>query len=161
VRITYDPGRISYRDLLDIFWSLYDPAVYYAPRQYMSIIFYHNDEQKRLAEETRGLKEGELGQKVWTEIVPAGGFYLAEDYHQKYYLRRVPTLAAEFEAIYPDLEALVSSTAAARVNGYAAGFGTEDGLREELGSLGLSVEGEEKLLELAGRGLKAACPLPS
>lgn len=160
MQITYDPAQISYRELLGIFWAVYDPAVYDFPRQYMSIIFYHNDEQQRLAEETKALKEAVLQGRVWTEIVPAADFHLAEAYHQKYYLRRVAVLEKEFEAIYPDINDLVSSTAAARVNGYAAGYGTEATLRAELDSLGLSPAAQEKLLEFASHGLNGACPLP-
>ena len=160
VQIEYDPEQISYRDLLDVFWALYNPFVYNSTRQYMSIIFYHDDEQERLAIETKALEEAKRQEKIWSEIVPATGFYLAEDYHQKYYLRRIPQLEGEFEAIYPEINDFVNSTAVARVNGYAVGLGTQATLQEELDSLGLSSAGKAKLLELAEGGLRPACPVP-
>ena len=126
----------------------------------MSIIFYHNDEQKKLAIETKEREEAERKSRVFTEIVPASEFYLAEAYHQKYYLQHIPELADEFHAIYPDVNDFINSTAVARVNGYAGGYGTEAALQEGLRDLGLSPEGNEKLLEIANRGLKPGCPLP-
>jgi peptide-methionine (S)-S-oxide reductase len=76
---------------------------------------------------------------------------VAEDYHQKYRLRGVSVLMAEFEALYPDPAGLVNSTAAARVNGYVGGNGTLNQLEAEIGQLGLSEAGRETLLEIVGR----------
>ena len=160
VQIEYDPEQISYRDLLEVFWAGYDPFVYNSTRQYMSIIFYHDDEQKQLAIETKALEEAKRQENIWTEIVPATTFYLAEDYHQKYYLRTIPQLEGEFEAIYPEINDFVNSTAAARINGYAVGLGTQATLQEELDSYGLSSAGKTKLLELAAGGLRSVCPVP-
>ena len=88
-------------------------------------------------------------------------FYPAEDYHQKYYLRGIPRLEAEFEAKYPDISDFTRSTAVARVNGYVGGFGTSENLQEELELLGLSVESQEIIRDLAERGLTPACPVPT
>jgi peptide-methionine (S)-S-oxide reductase len=127
----------------------------------MSIIFYHNEEQRRLAIETKESEEARLGGDIATEIVPFSKFYLAEDYHQKYYLRRESALMEEFNAIYPDPKDFIDSTAAARVNGYVGGYGTLATPEEEPGILGLSQAGIERLLEIADRGLKSVCPLPN
>jgi peptide-methionine (S)-S-oxide reductase len=127
--------------------------------QYKSIIFYHNDEQKRLAEESKERLEAELNDKIFTEIIPASTFYLAEDYHQKYYLQQIPELFNEFKAIYPDMNDFISSTAAARINGYAAGYGTQAILQEELPDYGLSPGGTSKVLEIAERPLVPGCPV--
>ncbi len=126
----------------------------------MSVIFYHNDEQERQAIESRDELEAETGRTIYTKIVPASTFYLAEDYHQKYYLQQYGELAEEFRAIYPDIEDFIKSTAVARVNGYAGGYGTQETLQKELYSLGLSPEGIDRLLELTERGLNPACPVP-
>jgi peptide-methionine (S)-S-oxide reductase len=151
IQIEYDPTQISYGELLDVFWSSHNPAGRPWSRQYMSIIFYHNDEQRKLAVATRDREAARIQGQIFTEIVPASEFYPAEAYHQKYRLRQVPDLMKEFSAMYPDDGDFVASTAAARVNGYLAGHGTCEGLQEELSSLGLSPEGGERLLGIVCR----------
>jgi peptide-methionine (S)-S-oxide reductase len=163
IQIDYDPTKISYGELLDIFWDTHSPTSPSWSRQYMSIIFYHNDAQKRAALASRDREEARLNRKVYTEIVPAEDFYLAEDYHQKYYLQQVPELRKEIQTIYPALNDFINSTAAARINGYVSGYGFLDVLQEQVGSLGLSPAGEKKLLEIFGSLEKmglAQCPVP-
>ncbi len=92
VEVVYDPARISYEQLLDVFWKNIDPIT---PNrqfcdvgsQYRSAIFYHGDEQKRLAEKSKRTIEssGRFDKPIVTEIHPAGPFYRAEEYHQDYY----------------------------------------------------------------------------
>jgi methionine-S-sulfoxide reductase len=94
VQVTYQPEKISYQELLDVFWRQIDPTdpggsfVDRGP-QYRSAIFYHNPEQKDLAFQSRqGLNQsGRFSKPVVTEILPAGPFYKAEDYHQKFFLK--------------------------------------------------------------------------
>jgi peptide-methionine (S)-S-oxide reductase len=117
----------------------------------MSVIFYHNDEQQKLALETKEQKQVEWGREIYTEIVPASGFYLAEAYHQKYQLQRIHDLARELHSIYPNTEDFVNSTAVTRINGYVSGYGRMADLEKELGELGLSPNGNEKLLEIMRR----------
>lgn len=135
----------------------------------MAAVFYHTDEQKQLALQTRDREANRLGTKIYTEILPATAFYLAEAYHQKYYLRQVPELVKEFAALYPDLNAFVSSTAVSRVNGYIGGYGSLQSLQKEAAGLGLSPAGSKRLMEMvqtldkstryaAQRG--AYCPVP-
>ena len=152
IQIVYDPTQVSYEELLDVFWSSHNPAVQPWSRQYMSVVFYHSEAQRRLAEETKEHEAAEIGGKIWTEVIPAAEFYPAEAYHQKYRLQQVPELMQEFRAMYPDEDAFVASTAVARVNGYLGGNGSADRLREELSSLGLSPAGGEKLLEVVSAG---------
>ncbi|MGR8981595.1 MAG: peptide-methionine (S)-S-oxide reductase MsrA, partial [Gammaproteobacteria bacterium] len=92
VQIEYDPRIISYEKLLDIFWRNIDPTDGKGQfcdkgEQYRSAIFYHNDEQKRLAEisKSRLEKNKSFPEPVVTLILPASDFYPAEDYHQHYY----------------------------------------------------------------------------
>ncbi len=92
VEVVYDPERVSYGELLDFFWRHIDPTDpggQFVDRgaQYRSAIFYHNETQKRLAEESRlRLQEsGRFSKPIVTEILPAGRFYVAELYHQDYY----------------------------------------------------------------------------
>jgi hypothetical protein len=111
------------------------------------VIFYHNEEQRRLAEKTRAAIAAQSGRKIYTDIAPASTFYPAEDYHQKFRLQQDPLLTAEYDAIYPDMKDFVNSTAVSRVNGYLGGYGSTAQLKKELDSLGLSPEGRSRLLE--------------
>lgn len=92
VQITFDTSVISFKELLDVFWKTHDPTTLNrqgedAGPQYRSVIFYHSDEQRKIAEEyKRELQRA----KVWnapivTEIAPYTNFYLAEEYHQNFY----------------------------------------------------------------------------
>ncbi len=90
VQITYDPKKISYEKLLDVFWRNIDPLTANAQfcdsgSQYRSGIFYHDEAQKKLAEASKKRLQGRFKQPIVTEIVRASEFYPAEDYHQDYY----------------------------------------------------------------------------
>jgi peptide-methionine (S)-S-oxide reductase len=90
VQVVYDPKKVSYEKLLEVFWHNVDPLVKDRQfcdhgHQYRTAIFYHDETQKRLAEETKKAREKELGKPIVTEIVPASQYYAAEDYHQDYY----------------------------------------------------------------------------
>tara|TARA_B100001939_G_scaffold348190_1_gene373597 strand:+ start:5316 stop:5792 length:477 start_codon:yes stop_codon:yes gene_type:complete len=100
VEVTFDPAVISYEDLLEKFWDFHDPTTYHRQgpdvgSQYRSAIFYLDDTQKRLAEASREKadRSGRWNNPVVTEIVPAGTFWPAEDYHQKYLEKRGITIA--------------------------------------------------------------------
>ena len=92
VQVVYDPAKVSYKELLDIFWKHMDPTDsggQFVDRgsQYRPAIFYHDDEQKGQAEESREAldKSGRFSKSIVTEIVKFSNFYRAEDYHQNYY----------------------------------------------------------------------------
>jgi peptide-methionine (S)-S-oxide reductase len=92
VEVVYDPARIGYAELLHVFWRNVDPTVKDRQfcdvgHQYRSAIFYHDEEQKRLAEESRAALERSKAfpEPLVTEITPASVFYPAEEYHQNYY----------------------------------------------------------------------------
>jgi len=94
VEVVYDPAKVTYDKLLDVFWHNIDPLVKNrqfcdAGDQYRSAIFVRNDEQRRLADASLKKVAAELKDKgtIYTEIVAAGPFYKAEDYHQDYYLK--------------------------------------------------------------------------
>ncbi len=94
IQVYYDPSKITYEELLDIFWKHVDPTDpggQFADRgsQYRSVIFYHDEEQKRLAEKSKEALErsGKFGKPVVTEIVKFTRFYEAEDYHQDYHTK--------------------------------------------------------------------------
>lgn len=92
VQLTYDPAKISYDELLEIFWQTHDPTTLNRQgadvgTQYRSVVFYHDEDQKKLAEKyKRKLEEaGAFDRPIVTEIVGYDNFYKAEDYHQNYY----------------------------------------------------------------------------
>jgi peptide-methionine (S)-S-oxide reductase len=123
-------------------------------------VFFHNEEQRRLAKETRDREAARRKRKIFTEIVPYTKFYLAEPYHQKYSLRQEPDLMKEFNAMYPDVNDFVNSTAAARLNGYLGGYGTLEVFQTELDTYGLSSAGRKRLLNVVKhRSLIPGCRL--
>jgi peptide-methionine (S)-S-oxide reductase len=90
VQIAYDPSKVTYEKLLEVFWRNIDPLTANAQfcdhgSQYRSAIFYHDETQKKLAEKSKQAVQQRFKQPVVTEIVPAAQFYPAEDYHQDYY----------------------------------------------------------------------------
>lgn len=91
-RIIYDPSKITYDELLEVFWKTHDPTTLNQQGndvgpQYRSVIFYHNDEQKQKAEHYKALldKSGAWTKPIITAIEPFKNFYPAENYHQDYY----------------------------------------------------------------------------
>ena len=92
VEVHYDPAQTTYAELLDVFWRNIDPTTkdrqfVDTGSQYRTAIFYHSEEQKRLAEDSKKKLDasGRFGKPIVTEILPAGKFYPAEEYHQDYY----------------------------------------------------------------------------
>lgn len=92
IQLTYNPAIVSYDELLEIFWQTHDPTTLNKQgadvgTQYRSAIFYHTEEQKKLATNYKAtLDEEQIYPKpIVTEIIPAATFYVAEDYHQNYY----------------------------------------------------------------------------
>lgn len=90
VRVAYDPSQVDYATLLEAFWHNIDPFAKDrqfcdAGSQYRSAIFYHDEQQKQLAERTKADLEQRFGRDIATQIVPAGQFWEAEAYHQDYY----------------------------------------------------------------------------
>jgi len=91
VEVVYDPAKVTYAKLLDVFWHNIDPLVKDRQfcdtgDQYRTAIFYHTEEEKKLAEETKKQVEAKFAPRtVYTQIVAAGPFYKAEEYHQDYY----------------------------------------------------------------------------
>ena len=100
IEVTYDPAKISYDKLLDIFWRQINPTqadgqFHDIGLSYQAAIFYSNEEEKKAAEASKEklAKSGKFSKPIVTEILPAQPFYPAEEYHQKYYLKN----AADYE----------------------------------------------------------------
>ena len=93
VQVEYDPDAVSYEELLDVFWKNHDPTQVNRQgpdvgSQYRSAIFYTGDEQRRIAEAARERAQGSYKRPIATEITPAGTFYRAEEYHQRYFEKK-------------------------------------------------------------------------
>jgi peptide-methionine (S)-S-oxide reductase len=95
VQVTFDPSKLSYEQLLDAFWQMHDPTQVNRQgpdfgSQYRSAIFFHSPEQKATAEKSKLALQasGKFRKPIATEITPAGTFYRAEDYHQRYLEKR-------------------------------------------------------------------------
>ena len=95
VQVTFDPAKVTFAQLLDVFWKLHDPTQVNRQgpdvgTQYRTAIFFHSPEQEEIAKKSRAALEagGKLRRPIATEITPAGTFYRAEEYHQKYLQKR-------------------------------------------------------------------------
>jgi len=94
VKVEYDPARVSFERLLDLLWQIHDPTTLNRQgpdvgTQYRSVIFYNDEHEKAVAEASKKRLEesGRMRRPIVTQIVPAGEFYRAEEYHQRYYER--------------------------------------------------------------------------
>jgi peptide-methionine (S)-S-oxide reductase len=92
VEIVYDPAKVGYEKLLDVFWHNIDPLAKNRQfcdhgDQYRTAIFYHDDKQRSLAEASKAAVQARFKQPIATEIAAAGPFYKAEEYHQDYYVK--------------------------------------------------------------------------
>lgn len=110
VQIIFDPKVISYEEILNVFWNIHDPTSLNGQgpdkgTQYRSIILYHNEEQKRIAEKSKTEVSKKFDKPIVTEIKPLTKFYKAEDYHQDYYNRNRNIPYCRF-VIHPKLKKL-------------------------------------------------------
>ena len=124
VQVEYDPGELTYEELLEVFWANHNPFSAPHKRQYRGVVLVHDERQRDTARTTRAALAERTGQSVETAIEPLESFTPAEDYHQKYELRSTPVLGDELSDIYGP--ALADSTVAARLNGFVAGHGDAD-----------------------------------
>ena len=110
IQIEFDPHKISYEKLLEVFWEAHDPTTMNrqgadAGTQYRSVILYHNDAQKQAAEKAKELAQWRFPRPIVTEIVPLTKFFKAEEYHQDYF-RKNPNAPYCAVVISPKLEKL-------------------------------------------------------
>lgn len=150
-QLDYDPERISYETLLEWFWKEVDPAERPYSRQYMAAVFYADETQKRLAFATAKQAMAGRSGPMRLPILRLGGFYRAEDYHQKYYLRRYTDLMREFSG-YDERE-FEDSTVAMWLNACVGGYLTREELEAEVERLGLPEAGRQRMLSLGKAAL--------
>jgi peptide-methionine (S)-S-oxide reductase len=127
-------------------------------------VFALNENQRQLAEASRTDVAQRRAQPVHTAVETAGTFHPAEDYHQKYLLRRARALFDDLRANYASETELLASTPAARINGYLGCNGYLVDLEREVDSFGLSAQGREQLLAYVKNSCKVpagpTCPAP-
>ena len=92
VRVEFDPRKLSYKELVEFFFKIHNPAQFGGQGvnigdQYRSVIFFHSDEQRDAATKIRDAVQEKLGKKVATQVVKGGAFYMAEEYHQQFYVK--------------------------------------------------------------------------
>jgi peptide-methionine (S)-S-oxide reductase len=154
ILVEYDPETIGYDELLDIYWNNHDPTSK-MKRQYTSLIFYHDDEQKEVAEKSLKKQTDKLGKELVTEILPATAFHDAEDYHQKYRLQQHSWLCKQVN-LFSEMD-FKKSPLAARLNGYVFGQGGINQFNEEVDKLGLNEDAANYvrtlILKYEGQGL--------
>ncbi|KAH8242142.1 peptide methionine sulfoxide reductase isoform X1 [Drosophila bipectinata] len=137
LEIDYDPSVISFKELLDLFWNNHEYGLTTPiKRQYASLILFHDEEQRQVAEASR-LEEQErrAPEIITTEIAPKNNFFAAEAYHQKYRLQGHKDLASSLN-LSPQL--LQSSYVATKLNGYLAGVGGIEQFKSEVETFGLT-----------------------
>lgn len=125
----YNSEILSFEDIMDLFFKSHTPENKSGCNQYRSIIFYHNEEQKIIAERKKVEYEVK-GFLFNTDIVPFDQFHLAEFYHQKYYLQKYPLLVSEVEE--NNEYDFINNVKSTKLNGYCGGYGTIDYLDRDM-----------------------------
>ena len=153
IEMDFDPTIISYEELLQLFWKNHNPlrGQFYGGRQYMSLLLYHNGTQKELVEKTKREWERTLEGKIKTEIAPCEKFYRAEDYHQKYYLKRYGNAVEMLKRIFPTEADFTDATITARLNGLVKGYVTLDDIKSEIGDWHLNDDQARDLIVLVNQ----------
>jgi len=148
IQIEWDPSKTTYEKLLKVFWNSHDSS-YRSSTQYKSGIWFQSKEQEALALKSKTEQESKRGKKLYTVIEPAAVFTEAEDYHQKWELKKHQVLLKALNLRTND--EIVQSHPAARINGYVAGDGDIKQLMQEIDSFGLPTSARDYLIRLVDR----------
>ncbi|USB33552.1 peptide-methionine (S)-S-oxide reductase MsrA [Paenibacillus sp. YPG26] len=153
VQLDFDPGIVSYEDILRIFWNHHNPVNIndYKGRQYQSLVLYHNEQQRNAAGQVIREMELEGRAKPDTEVSLCVKFYPAETRHQKYYLHRYPDAVEKLSFVYPSQEELLNSTLAARLNGLAKGYANMAQIKQEIAEWPIGKSQCEGLINLISK----------
>lgn len=153
VEMDFDPDKISYAEILDVFWDNHNPLNIndYKGRQYMSLLLYHDEEQHETMRQVISGRKAQGKGEPDTEIIPYSNFHLAEDNHQKYALKRYPDAIEKLGELYTSHEELVNSTLAARLNGLAKGFTNMERIVNEIYQWPAGLDHREKIVDVIRR----------
>ena len=124
LQVDFDPKQVSYEEIVNLFWQMHNPIGASRGSQYKSAIWYASADQQDVIDSTMQSLVARYERELTTDVLPLETFYNAEDYHQKYSLQRHRGLMKTFKVMYPECQGFVNSTAAARLNGFAAGRGS-------------------------------------
>jgi len=155
VRVAFAPSRVTYANLLDVFWAAHDPTRPAFKRQYLRALMPCTDAQQAAAQRSLEKQEAACGTSLATEVLPTAAFHRAEAYHQKHTLQRHPAVMKAFYRIYPEMEAFTDAPSAALANGYAGGYRDPahlDADRDRLGVPDPAVEALQAIAERRFRG---------
>lgn len=121
LQIEFETSQLSFQELLTMFWASHDPTRDGRRSQYRSVLICEDAAQLAVANESRSKLEGKLGRRVQTEVVSGEPFYPAEDYHQKWKLRRRTALYEDLAKSFDTEESLLRSFAATKLNAIVGG----------------------------------------
>ncbi|MZQ86581.1 peptide methionine sulfoxide reductase [Paenibacillus sp. 5J-6] len=153
VEMDFDPSIVSLETILHVFWSNHNPVNIndYKGRQYRSLVLYRNPIQMDIIHKVMADREVQGNGRPDTEVAPLIHFYLAEDRHQKYYLKRYPDALDKLKPLFPTDEELTNATLAARLNGLAKGYTNMDKIIHEIRTWLISSEEQEEIIRLIRR----------
>ena len=152
VEVTFDPRRIGYDQLLDVFWNSFPLGLPPGPSRTRTAVLPTDEAQRVAAEDSKRRVGRATGERLDTEILPGATFWPAERMHQKFNLQRAhPELVRELAEAAGGLDAFLASTAAARLNAYVSGFASDEALEAAARELGWQVEDLRRRLGPAER----------
>ena len=160
IELQFDPTKISYEELLWVFWKAHDPTSKPWGTQYKNVLWTHGEAQAKAAKASAAALAKKLGEPVRTEIAAAPRFWVAEDYHQKYYLRRHDHVIFYAFGEEKDEAAFRDSEIAARLNGWVGGHGTLADRKRETERLKLSSDVVSALAVALGERPPPTCGEP-
>ncbi|RIX60153.1 peptide-methionine (S)-S-oxide reductase [Paenibacillus nanensis] len=153
VQVEFDPSKLSFRQIVTVFWDNHKPSNIngYKGRQYQSLLFYEDASQKEVIHQVlQELKVGGRGEPD-TEIHPYASFYLAEERHQKYYLKRYPHAMETLLPLFDTHAEFNDSTIAARMNGLAKGYTGLERVKKEIETWEMEVGERSGIIQLISR----------
>lgn len=139
---------ISFEQLLAQFWQQHEPCSASWSRQYQAILFYGDEAQARSAKQSALTLHAVSGRNIATEVRPLDRFYVAEDYHQKYAMRRDSRLVAALRRHYPSEAELRDAPVSTKLNAYCYGELPFAELAVELRKLGFEIANESALADI-------------
>lgn len=147
VQVDFDPSILSFENILRVFWAHHTSTnrTDYGERQYLSLLFYHDEQQKQAIERVKQELEDERNERIETEIGPFTAFTQAEERHQKYYLKRFKRAAEELSVHFALPDSFTDSTLTARLNGFVREYTTLDKIGEEIQIWNASEQSKKQL----------------